>query len=237
MRKVPALKMLWRSLWLQASWSFEGMQSLGFAHALEPALDPGDEAARRRHSEFFNTHPFLACALLGCAARLEGEGKGEEAAQVKTLFMGPFGGLGDSFFWGGCKLFLSLAAVLLAFRGVSWAPWAMVGAWLSLSLSARALFFSLGYRGGPEALLGLTRRKFLVWGQWLKVGAAFLAGLWLWANVATGLPRAWGVDPAMLTMGSMAGALGVAWAIRREADPLWIIYGCAAAAFGFGAML
>ena len=33
--------------------------------------------------EFFNTHPFLACAVLGCAVRLEAEGEAEPEVITK----------------------------------------------------------------------------------------------------------------------------------------------------------
>ncbi len=63
------------------------MQSLGFAYAMEPALrrlhGTGEECRRAlgRHLEFFNTHPFLAAAVLGAAVRLEAEG-GDGRGQI-----------------------------------------------------------------------------------------------------------------------------------------------------------
>src|SRR5207302_1103412 len=61
-RVSPAtlLRVLWRSLFLQAAWNPRGMQNLGFAYAMEPALrdlypDPTVRAhAVERHLEFFN---------------------------------------------------------------------------------------------------------------------------------------------------------------------------------------
>ena len=71
------LRMFWRSLFLQASWNPRGMQNLGFAYAMGPALDElyPDPAARAkataRHLEFFNCQPYMAAAILGGAARVE----------------------------------------------------------------------------------------------------------------------------------------------------------------------
>ena len=71
------LRVFVRSLALQASWSFRGLQSLGFAYAMEPALEriypaAGDRRlALQRHLGFFNSNPVLAAAILGCAVRME----------------------------------------------------------------------------------------------------------------------------------------------------------------------
>ena len=98
-------KVFWRSLWLQSSWSFEGMQSLGFAYAVSPALqrihgkEEGSRLSRVRHLEFFNTHPFLAAAILGCVVRMEELGEGEETlSHAKTALMGAYGAVGDAFY-------------------------------------------------------------------------------------------------------------------------------------------
>ena len=54
------LRVFWRSLFLQAAWNPRGMQNLGFAFAMQPALRElyPDRAARaraaERHLEFFN---------------------------------------------------------------------------------------------------------------------------------------------------------------------------------------
>ena len=62
---------------IQASWSFDRMQTLGFAYAMLPALrrlyPNGDELTSRinLHLEYFNTQPYLASFILGAAVRLE----------------------------------------------------------------------------------------------------------------------------------------------------------------------
>jgi mannose/fructose/N-acetylgalactosamine-specific phosphotransferase system component IID len=65
------LTVFWRSLLIQASWSYDGMQSLGFSYALLPVLkklypDRAEfEARLRLHMEYFNTQPYLAAFILG----------------------------------------------------------------------------------------------------------------------------------------------------------------------------
>src|SRR5262249_21391788 len=64
-------RVLLRSLLLQASWNPKGMQNLGLVYALYPALErlyPDPEKRReavQRHLSFFNTHPYVAAAIVG----------------------------------------------------------------------------------------------------------------------------------------------------------------------------
>src|SRR4030088_2564799 len=59
-----------RSFFLQAAWNPRGMQNLGFAHAMAPALaalypDPGTRArATARHLELFHCPPYFAPWIL-----------------------------------------------------------------------------------------------------------------------------------------------------------------------------
>ncbi|MGZ6029197.1 MAG: PTS system mannose/fructose/sorbose family transporter subunit IID, partial [Myxococcaceae bacterium] len=65
------IRVFLRSLLLQASWNPKGMQNLGLVYALFPALQRlyPDPLARReavqRHLTFFNTHPYVAAAIVG----------------------------------------------------------------------------------------------------------------------------------------------------------------------------
>ena len=72
MKRVSAaglLRVYWRSFFLQASWNPRGMQNVGFADAIGPALselypEPAERArAVARHLEFFNCHPYMAAAI------------------------------------------------------------------------------------------------------------------------------------------------------------------------------
>lgn len=220
-----------RSLSLQASWSFEGMQSLGFAYAMAPALAKlgrvgvQDGEHRSRHLEFFNTHPFLACAILGCVVRLEEEGEAEAAQRVKGMLMGPCGAIGDSLYWGALKPLIMLAAVLAALRGASWAPWLFVALFGVVNLGGRLLFFAEGYREGMKIAERLGQMNLLGWSRRIKGFCAVLLGLVVtgstatWPGAMSGGPRLW--------LGSAGGAtiaLVLAWAYRRGVRPVWTVY-------------
>ena len=66
-------RVFWRCLFLQAAWNRRGMQNLGFAYAIDPALRalyPEPEKRRealRRHPCFFNCHPYTVAAMIGSA--------------------------------------------------------------------------------------------------------------------------------------------------------------------------
>lgn len=122
-----------RSLLLQASWSTERMQTLGFAYALMPALRalyPDRQAYRDRlaaHLEYFNTQPYLAAFILGAVVRLEedlatGRNPAADTSGLKASLMGPLGALGDSVYWGGLKPFAAAVGGVIALFGLWWAP-------------------------------------------------------------------------------------------------------------------
>src|SRR3989442_1080231 len=110
-----------RSMFLQAAWNPRGMQNLGFADAITPALaelypDRVERAkAVARHLEFFNCHPYLAAAILGGAVRLEervanGEAPPQIVSSFKSALGPPFAALGDGFFWLALRPVAALAA-------------------------------------------------------------------------------------------------------------------------------
>lgn len=122
-----------RTFFLQSTWNFERMQNLGFCYAILPALrkiykKEGElKEPLRRHLEFFNTHPYLASAIIGVVVRMEEDVESglvgaDDVNTLKTAVMGSCGAIGDSFFWGALKPLVSIVAVLLAALGFILAP-------------------------------------------------------------------------------------------------------------------
>lgn len=99
-------KMVWRSLFLQASFNYERMQAAGWLYGILPGLEEihtnkDDLSASMTHNlEFFNTHPFLVTFVMGLVINLE-----QQKADIPTIravrvaAMGPLGGIGDALFW------------------------------------------------------------------------------------------------------------------------------------------
>lgn len=120
------LKVLLGSFFIQSSWSFEKMQGLGFASAIAPALKElyKDKKSRieayKRHLDFFNAHPYMASPVLGASINLEekasaGGPVSSSAPRFKKMVMGPYGAIGDSFFWGSLRPMASVVGVLATF--------------------------------------------------------------------------------------------------------------------------
>lgn len=120
------VRVFMRTMLVQACWNFENMQSVGFLYSVLPGLEKiyADEpdkikAAARRHIEFFNTHPYFSSHIAAMALAFEekiqkGEVDPSAVNSAKVGLMGSLGAIGDSFFWGSLKPFVSLVSVLAA---------------------------------------------------------------------------------------------------------------------------
>lgn len=234
LRRRDLLRVFLRSLALQASWSFEGMQSLGVAYALEPALRRihGDRAAGalEGHLGFFNTHPFLAAAILGAVVRLEEQGDHGGALRLKAVLMGPYGAVGDGLYWGALKPLLVLAAVAAGFGGAPWAPWGFLGLFGAANLAGRGFLFAEGYRRGFGIVERVNRLDLVRWARRLKGGVSVLLGV---AVVAALGGPGWAPSGVLGWLWSAAAAAFVLLAARLLAaglSPVLAVYVVAALA-------
>ena len=99
-------KMVWRSLFLQASFNYERMQAAGWLYGILPGLEKihtnkEDLSKSMKHNlEFFNTHPFLVTFVMGIILSLEEQKADTNMIRaVRVAAMGPLGGIGDAIFW------------------------------------------------------------------------------------------------------------------------------------------
>ncbi len=99
-------KMVWRSLFLQASFNYERMQAAGWLYGILPGLqkihtNKEDLSKSMKHNlEFFNTHPFLVTFVMGIILSLEEQKADTNTIRaVRVAAMGPLGGIGDAIFW------------------------------------------------------------------------------------------------------------------------------------------
>jgi PTS system mannose-specific IID component len=158
----------WRSLFVQAAWNRRGMQNLGFAYAIDPALralypEPARrDAALRRHLGFFNCHPYMAAAIVGGAIHHEERvAAGEEPEplpnQFKSTLQGPLAAIGDGFFWTALRPFFGALAALGALLFGGKAIVAALATYNVVHLALRAGLFHAGYAHG-DALVPLVAR-------------------------------------------------------------------------------
>lgn len=163
------LRRVWlRQFLLQGCWNYEGMQNVGFAYCMLPALREryreSPEAllrALKRHLEFFNTHPAMAGVILGASVRLEervasGEADPRSVGTFKVGLMGSLGAIGDSFFWGALKPMSSVAGVILSLVHPLLGIVALLLLYNVSHLVIRYRGFAAG-AGGEEGAVGFLR--------------------------------------------------------------------------------
>lgn len=149
--------------------SFERLQSLAFVACIAPILKKlykdEDELSQalKRHLTFFNTEGIWGSLIHGIVIAMEEErAKGEEISDemitgLKTGFMGPLAGIGDTVDWGTIRpivigLFLPLASAGSWIAGLG--PFVIV----SLMTSTISYYlWHLGYRVGRKSILQVLK--------------------------------------------------------------------------------
>jgi PTS system mannose-specific IID component len=219
-----SLRLFARSLLLQAGFSDERRQALGFAWAIEPALARAYgrdasalNAARARHLAPFNAQPSAAGLPLGVAAELElRAAQGDAAAAsrgvaLKTPVCAALSGAADAFFWGALRPLAAAAAVLGALAAAHRAasrPLAF-GAALGLlifnvpSLWTRWTGVRLGLREGEAAVQAACRLPVQDWIRAARFAAVLLILAAVWAGL--GLPLESARVPAAVAFAAGAG--------------------------------
>ncbi|OGR47252.1 MAG: hypothetical protein A2X40_06500 [Elusimicrobia bacterium GWC2_65_9] len=238
-----------RSLLLQAGFSDERRQALGFAWALDPALrsayalDPaGLSAARARHLVSFNTQPCAAGLILGTIAALEARAAAGEfaaaarAATLKSAAGAALAGSADALFWGALRPLAAASAVFVAVAGwclglphpLVWGEIAGLAAFNAPALAARWAGIGAGLARGDAAIAAAARLPVQAWIRRARLTAAVLTIAS--ALLATVLGH---VAPAYLAGGCLVAGAGFS---RRVGGPLRLAAGAgilAAAAAGW----
>jgi len=228
LRKEDLWRIAWRASLLQATWNFERQQGIGWAWALEPALerlypDPAVRCERlAEHTAYFNTQPTLASLALGAVASLEerrAAGNGPDAdaiARVKSVLGSSLAALGDRLFWFTLRPFAALIGVWAALGGH---PLAALAMWLSYNiphLGLRFLGVFWGYELGPAVLSGELRRRLERFTRMLcALGSALIGVVLAWIIAPGGQPHLL-VFEAALGAGLGLGFLG---ALRPRPSP------------------
>ncbi|MBK9516038.1 MAG: PTS system mannose/fructose/sorbose family transporter subunit IID [Anaeromyxobacter sp.] len=222
LRQATLLRVFWRCLFLQAAWNRRGMQNLGFAYAIDPALralyaDPvAREEALQRHLGFFNCHPYMAAAILGGAIHHEekvaaGQEPGAAPLTYKATLQGPLAAVGDGFFWTALRPFFGAVAAVGALT-IGWP--AVVAALLAYNLihaSIRWGLFRAGYEKGDGVVADIARLALPRLADRLRLLGAVLCG------AAAGLLALAAVGGQLAVSGGtaggpLAGAVGAAGA-------------------------
>ncbi|MDU5336013.1 PTS system mannose/fructose/sorbose family transporter subunit IID [Enterococcus sp.] len=156
-------KMVWRSLFLQASFNYERMQSGGWLYGLLPGLkkihkDKDDLAASMSHNlEFFNTHPFLVTFVMGIVLSME-QNKTDipTIRAVRVAAMGPLGGIGDALFWFTLVPITAGITSNMAINGSIAAPFIFLLVFNLAQFIIRFFLMNWSYKLGTDAIGLLT---------------------------------------------------------------------------------
>lgn len=231
-----------------ATYNYERLQGLGFAHAMVPIIrklyhTPQEiSAALKRHLVFFNTEAQVGALVPGVITALEeerangGDISDEAINGVKSGLMGPLSGLGDSITQGLITPILLALGISLASEGSLAGPLLYFllasGAIISLSYLMWSQGYSLGKAAVEKLLAGGALRQLTeaasVMGM-MVVGAlaAQQVSLSLAANVVVGQKTVHLQSEVLDTV--MKGALpllltvSVWWLLSRRRSPLAII--------------
>ncbi|MEZ4463704.1 MAG: PTS system mannose/fructose/sorbose family transporter subunit IID [bacterium] len=185
--RLVLVLVLWKSFFFLAAANYQRMQNVGFATCMLPALRRlyrGAElrAAVERHLEFFNSHPYMACAVLGAAVRMEediaaGTASPERVRAFKRTMMGPLAALGDGFFWTSLKPFGAAWAIYGVLYDQLWAPVAFLVLYNALHLGVRIFGIFRGYRVAEQVFIDLNRMRLTRLSDWAHIVTGAALGL------------------------------------------------------------
>ncbi|QRK09775.1 PTS system mannose/fructose/sorbose family transporter subunit IID [Archangium violaceum] len=242
------LRVFLRSLFLQASWNPQGMQNLGLAYAIYPALEQlypekqALEAAVRRHLVFFNTHPYVAAAIVGGVLYHEqrvarGEEPPDRVVAFKAALMGPLAALGDGFFWLSLKPATGAVCAALVPVLAAWAAVLFLVLYNLVHLTLRARLYLLGLSLGDRLVEAVARANLPSRGAKLRsVAAACAGGLAAWLAATFGA-NAGGRYAPLLSLGCLALGVVSYLLVARRVPNYVVLYLAAGLACAAGAFL
>lgn len=157
-------KMVWRSLFLQASFNYERMQAAGWLYGILPGLekihtDKEDLSKSMKHNlEFFNTHPFLVTFVMGIIMSLEQQKADTNTIRaVRVAAMGPLGGIGDAIFWFTLVPITAGITANMAINGSLAGPILFLLIFNGVQLALRYWLMHWSYNLGSKAIDILTK--------------------------------------------------------------------------------
>jgi PTS system mannose-specific IID component len=210
---------------VQGSWSYERLQGIGAAVAIEPLLRDlpggvGGEAYRRamgRAAKFFNTHPYLAGLALGAVAKAEHAGvDGEQIERLRSILKGPLGSVGDRLVWvGALPVASAIGVVLVALGHPLLGVLSFLGVFNTVHLGIRFWGLGTGWRLGMAVGRALSSPAFTAAMRYAGPSAALAVGFALpvagvWLTAAFGLNDKIGVAAVVVV-----GAVFAKWLAPR----------------------
>lgn len=233
-------KMIWKSLWLQASFNFARMQANGWLAGIMPALEKihtnkNDlSKSMKQHLEFFNSHPFLINFIQGVIVAME-ENKEDISTirGIKVAMMGPLGGIGDALFWLTLLPIASSIGVQFASKGLIIGPIIFLLLFNGLQFALRFFLMHYGYKTGVSAIQTLKENTQKVSRAATIVGVTVVGALiasFVNLNIAYVIPLGEGIpvqngiiDTVMPKLLPLLYTFGLLILIKRKWKPMYLI--------------
>ncbi|MEQ9849512.1 PTS system mannose/fructose/sorbose family transporter subunit IID [Pectobacterium brasiliense] len=166
-------QLFFRQFPLLGTMNFTRMQGLSYGWALAPMLkkiyaDPHQYLeALRRNSQFFNSNQHLSPFIMGLTLSMEKERASNPQFDtasingIKVALMGPFAGVGDSFFYGVLRIIATGIAIGLAMQGNPLGPLLYLLVYNIPSYLIRYYGGVVGYRLGSKYIAEATKSGLL----------------------------------------------------------------------------
>ncbi|MEF3280286.1 MAG: PTS system mannose/fructose/sorbose family transporter subunit IID [Elusimicrobiota bacterium] len=110
---IDRVYLLFRSFFLQAVFNYERFQNIGFLFSIAPLIKKTLREAEvkglfERHSEIFNTQPYMSCFVMGNILKMELERKDkDEIKNIKQSLACAYASVGDRIFWSRLRVILA----------------------------------------------------------------------------------------------------------------------------------
>lgn len=176
--------MVWRSLFLQASFNYERMQAGGWIFGILPGLKKIHKNkedlsnSMKLHLEFFNVHPFLVTFVQGLVLAMEENKESRESIRaIKIALMGPLGGIGDALFWFTLLPITASIGVSLAIQGNVAGPIVFLLLFNIVHFALRFFLMHYSYKMGIGAIEKLQDETQYVSNGSLILGLTVIGGL------------------------------------------------------------
>jgi PTS system mannose-specific IID component len=158
------VKVFFSSLFLQTSWSFFSMQSMGFLFTLTSGARKEQRSRiMEAHTGFFNTHPYMLSYIVGATLRAHDDGK-IPVADIKrfiAITQASFASAGDLLFWRTVRPALLLIATILAVKIGLWGSLVFLVPYNILHLYHRIKGIQEGYTRGPNVIYIIKSTRFV----------------------------------------------------------------------------
>ena len=158
------VKLFVSSLFLQTSWSFFSMQSMGFLFTLMSGARKDKQSdIKKAHTGFFNTHPYMASYIIGATLRAHDEGTMPVADMQRfiAIAQASFASAGDLLFWRTIRPALLLIATILAVKIGVWGSLAFLACYNAIHLYHRIRGIQDGYARGPNVIYVIKSARFV----------------------------------------------------------------------------